>query len=99
MRSSRGYRLAISWHVLLVALLIATAVPAWGANLTGTVMYRTSDMPRSQALPSALVTVYHTATGRRAITRSNNAGVYVLKDIPAGLYVIVVEKDGRRVYQ
>jgi carboxypeptidase family protein len=99
MRSSNGCRPGISWRVLLVALLTIVAGPAWSATLNGTVTYRTSGMPRAQGLSAALVTVYHTATGRRAITRSNATGSYMLKDIPAGLYVILVEKDGRRIYQ
>ena len=84
---------------LLVAVVAMVASPAWAANLDGVVTYRTGNMPRPQGLPGALVTVYHTTTGQRAITRSNNTGTYLLKDIPAGLYVIVVEKDGRRIYQ
>ena len=98
MRSFKSCRPASSGF-LLVAAVMSMAGPAWAANLDGVVTYRTSDMPRPQGLAGALITVYHTATGGRTITRSNNVGMYLLKNIPEGLYVIVVEKDGRRIYQ
>ena len=96
MRSSAGCLFRTSCCVAVLAILTASAS---AASLGGTVTYKTSGMSRPDALTSALVSAYHTATGRKAVTRTNNLGMYFFKDLPGGLYIILIEKDGRRVYQ
>jgi hypothetical protein len=86
----------ISRCAALGALL---AGPVLAANLQGRVIYRAAGMTHPAAVASALVTAYHTNSGRQAVTRTNDLGVYRLQNLPAGLYVILVEKDGRRLFQ
>ena len=80
-------------------LAVVLAVPASAASLGGTITYKTRSMAKPDALPSAIVSVYHTSSGRKTVTRTNSAGVYLFRSLPGGLYVILVEKDGKRVYQ
>lgn len=81
------------------ALLAMLATPAAAADLSGTVTYKVPGMTRSDPLPSALVSAYNPAISRKTVTRTNNVGVYLFKTLPDGLYVIFVERDGRRLYQ
>ena len=90
MKSFAGYLLRISGCAALTAILVATAQ---AASLGGTVSYRTS------GVPSAVVSVYHTGTGRKAVTLTNSRGAYLFNNLPGGRYVVLVEKDGRRIYQ
>jgi Carboxypeptidase regulatory-like domain len=81
----------------VLALLFAGMLSA--ADLSGTVTYKTSGMSRPEALPSALVSIYDTATQRKTVTRTNGVGAYLFRNLPGGSYIVVIEKDGRRVYQ
>jgi hypothetical protein len=76
-----------------VALLIILTAPVDAANLEGVVTYEGSNVPY------VLVSLYKTDTDRRIVTRTNNDGRYLFDDIPNGLYIILVEKEGRRIYQ
>ena len=82
-----------------MALAVMLAAPAAAASLGGTVTYKARGMTKPDGLASAIVSVYHTGTGRKAVTRTNGAGTYLFRSLPGGLYVILVEKDGKRVYQ
>ena len=85
--------------VLATVLIVVFAGVLSAADFGGTVTYKTSGMARPEVLPSALVSVYHTATQRKTVTRTNNVGSYLFRNLPSGTYIIVIEKDGRRVYQ
>lgn len=90
MKSFTSCLLRISGWVALTGVLAATAQ---AESLEGTVTYGTS------GVPSAVVSVYETATGRNSVTRTNSVGAYLFRNLPGGRYVVLVEKDGRRIYQ
>jgi hypothetical protein len=81
----------------VLAVMFAGTVAA--ADLIGTVTTKTPKMTKPEALASASVSVEHTVTRRKTVTRTSSAGAYLFKNLPSGLYVILVEKDGRRMYQ
>jgi hypothetical protein len=85
---------------MIAAIALGTLLTplATAADLSGFVTYKASGS-QPVALPSALVSVYQTSTGRKVVTRTNSEGMFVFKNLSAGMYVILVEKDGRRVYQ
>jgi hypothetical protein len=85
--------------VMATVLTVVFAGMSAAADLSGTVTYKTAGMARPEGLPSALVSVYETATQRKTVTRTNNLGAYLFRNLPGGSYLIVIEKDGRRVYQ
>jgi hypothetical protein len=93
MKNSASCLFRINCCAALAAIL---ATPAIGASLIGTVSYKTGGV--AHAVPEALVMVYHVTTRRKAVTRSNDSGYYAF-NVPKGDYVILVEKDGVRVYQ
>jgi hypothetical protein len=80
-------------------VLALSAAQAAAANLDGTITYGARGTARPDALVSALVSVYNPATRQKTVTRTNDLGRYLYKSLPGGVYVILVEKDGRRVYQ
>ena len=90
MKSCASCRLSTSACVALFALL---ALPAAAAGLQGKVTYQ------ARALPSALVSVYQESNGSKSVTLSNSQGEYRFDKLQSGSYIVIVEKDGRRVYQ
>ena len=82
-----------------VVLALAAAAQAAAADLNGTITYRTRGTAKTDPLVSALVSVYNPATRRKLVTRTNDLGRYLYKSLPSGVYVVLVEKEGRRVYQ
>ena len=80
-------------------LVLAAAQIAAAASLDGTITYGARGTTRLDPLVSALVSVYNPATRQKLVTRTNDLGKYLYKNLPGGVYVILVEKDGRRVYQ
>ena len=90
MKSFASYLLQISGCAVLTAFL---AVPAEAGSLEGTVTYGES------AVPSAMVSLYQTDTGRKSVTITNSLGAYKFDGLPGGSYIVLVEKDGRRIYQ
>ncbi len=96
MRSFASYLFRISCCAALVAILTVSAA---AASLTGTVSYKTQGMTKPDTLPAVLVSVYNPTTHRKTVTRTNDLGVYLFNGLPSGLYVLFVEKDGKRIYQ
>jgi hypothetical protein len=90
MKSFTSWLLRISGSAALAAILATTAQ---AESLGGTVTYGTT------GVPSAVVSAYETTTGRKAVTRTNSVGAYLFRNLPSGKYVVLVEKDGRRIYQ
>ena len=90
MKNFASYLLRISGCAAFSAILAATAQ---AAGLAGTVTYGKS------GVPSAVVSVYQSGTGRRAVTLTNSLGAYLFNNLPSGSYIVLVEKDGRRIYQ
>lgn len=90
MKSLSNCLFRISGWAILTALLATTAR---SETLGGTVIYGTS------AVPSALVSLYETTSHRKVVTRTNSGGAFLFKELPAGSYVVLVEKDAKRIYQ
>jgi hypothetical protein len=96
MTSFGSYIYRISRVMILTAVL---SVPAFATNVLGTITYKTAGMVNPAPLTDALITIYNTTSGARVITRSGAGGVFAFKGIAAGSYVVIVEKNGRRLYQ
>ena len=95
MQSLSTYLFQISGCAALTAIL---AAPAQAGLLRGAVTHGTS------GVPSAIVSFYQIGAGStkfitRNITRTNNLGRYAFNNLPSGSYIVLVEKDGRRIYQ
>ncbi len=89
MKNSASFRSAAS----VVAFLCLTDVAA-AASLGGVV---TSS---GRSVDSATVSIYDTRPGGgKIVTITNAAGVYLFGNVRSGAYIVVVEKDGRRIYQ
>ncbi len=90
MRNSSNWALAAS---ALVAIACA-APPATAATLTGTVF------ANGRAVDSAVVSIYVKAPGaRKFVTITNAAGTYRFINVLNGPHILIVEKDGKRIYQ
>jgi len=85
--------------VFALAFAAMFAVTAAAADLNGTITYKTLKMAQPGPLSEALVSVYHIGTKSKTVTRTSSTGKYLFKNLPNGSYVILVEKDGQRVYQ
>jgi hypothetical protein len=90
MKSFASYLFQISGCAALTSILAASAQ---AAGLEGTVTYGASGIPAAQ------VSVYQTGTQRKSVTLTNSVGAYAFRNLPSGSYIILVEKDGRRIYQ
>jgi hypothetical protein len=90
-----------SWlfRISCCTFVLALSAQAAAANLDGTITYGPRGTTRPDPLVSVLVSVYNPATRQKMVTRTNDLGRYLYKSLPGGVYVILVEKDGRRVYQ
>jgi hypothetical protein len=77
----------------LVALLLCTANPAWGqevtASITGTVMD-----PTGAAVVGATVTAKSVERGLTYTAVTNDSGIYRIAQLPVGSYELKVEKPG-----
>lgn len=96
MRSLKRSQFRISGLLVLAIIVI---LPASAANVGGIISYRISGIGTERPLEEALVTVYNVKTQAKAVTRSNNRGEYLITSLSSGDYIILVEKDGRRLYQ
>jgi hypothetical protein len=81
------------------AALAALPIQVAAATLEGGVTYKAPGTGRPAPLVAAVVSVFNAATQRKTITKTNDGGRYVFQSLPNGSYLILVEKDGRRVYQ
>jgi uncharacterized protein (DUF2141 family) len=98
MRKSKSSFTSIVGAVALASLV---AWPVAAAELTGTFTYKTPAMSKPAGLSLASVSVFSTTGPKKikAVTRTNVHGDFRFQRIPAGRYIIIVEKGGRRVYQ
>lgn len=96
MQSLKHSRFRISG---VLALLLILVVPVAAANLNGTITYKPSGTAKDVPLGQAMVSVYNTSTRAKSVTLSSSQGVYQIRDLAAGSYIVIVEKSGRRVYQ
>lgn len=64
------------------------------ARITGVVMD-----PEQAVIPGANVLVRNEETGVEVRTQTNEAGVFVVPNLPPGRYTITVSSEGFRTYQ
>src|SRR5512144_1422635 len=88
-----GMRHPIRYASVVVALLIAIALPAAAQQTTGTLTGRVID-EQSAALPGATVTARNTETGFSRTFTTDGEGIYRLAALPVGTYDITVELSG-----
>jgi hypothetical protein len=94
MRNSRSFR-SIS---CLVAIALLLAAPLLAGELSGRVT------GGGRPISDAFVRLYQIDPSGGNwkgvfVTRTNQGGVYLLRGLPNAEYVILVEKDGRRLFQ
>ena len=91
MRNSSNWALAAS---CTFASIVCAAPAATAATLTGTVF------ANGRAVDSAVVNIYVKAPGaRKFVTITNVNGAYRFTNVLNGPHVLIVEKDGKRIYQ
>src|SRR5512144_154469 len=83
----------IRYASVVVALLIAIALPAAAQQTTGTLTGRVVD-EQNAALPGAMVTARNTETGFSRTDTSDGEGTYRLAALAVGTYDITVEMSG-----
>lgn len=78
----------------LAALCLLVPLATTAAVLEGRVTFR------AQPIPAALVSFYREGNdGGKAVTITNNNGDYRFGNLAAGNYIVLVERQGRRIYQ
>src|SRR6266446_2643959 len=80
-----------SVYLLVVALLCA--IGAWGQTPTGAIEGVVTD-PSGAVVPGARITVTETGTGRVISMGTNESGVYSVRNLLPGVYMVRVERDG-----
>ena len=89
MNNSRSWASTIS-----IVATLASAAPAAAATLSGAVT------ANGRAVDSAVVSIYVDTQGdRKFVTITNASGAYRFTNVRNGVYIVIVEKDGRRIYQ
>ncbi len=81
----------------VIVLLLAAFVPVWGqsgATLTGAVQDSTGAV-----IPGVTLTLTNVGQGRAWTTETNEAGVYVIQQIPPGNYSLTAEAPGFKKYE
>jgi hypothetical protein len=81
------------------ALLGFLPMQAAAANLDGAVSYKAPGAAKPAPLVAVVISVFNSATQRKTITRTDDLGRYLFKSLASGAYLVLVEKDGRRIYQ
>jgi hypothetical protein len=84
-----------SFRVLAAILTLGTCV--WAQTTLGTITGRILD-PSGASVTGARITATHTGTGVVYRTASNDAGNYVLQQLPVGGYELSAEAPGFRRY-
>jgi hypothetical protein len=77
----------------LVALLLCTANPAWGQEVTASITGTVSD-PTGAAIVGATVTAKSVERGLTYTAVTNDSGIYRIAQLPVGSYELKVEKPG-----
>jgi hypothetical protein len=79
--------------VMLVALLVAIALPGWGQSDRGGVSGKITDSSGA-VLPNATVTLTGVATGVAQTATTNNSGDYTFQLLNPGAYNLTVSSPG-----
>ncbi len=84
------FRICPVWLCMLVVLSLATsALGTTSATLTG----RITD-PVGAEIPGAIVRITDVDTNIISTAQSNEAGLYVIPDLPPGRYRVIIQKQG-----
>ena len=82
----------------LLVLLVASSLPVWGQNTTGTILGTVSDSTGS-VIAGARVMLTNEGTGISAETTSNASGDYQFPNLPPASYMVQAQSDGFRKAQ
>jgi predicted short-subunit dehydrogenase-like oxidoreductase (DUF2520 family) len=75
-------------------LALGAGLPSAAATLSGVVM------ANGRAVESAVVSIYVDGPGsRKFVTITNRSGAYRFANVMNSRHIVIVEKDGRRIYQ
>src|SRR5262245_58275743 len=83
-------------HLAFISGLLLTAVPATAADLYGRVTFRGAPLAGSVVTANL---VNQKGPGAVTVTRTGPNGDYALKGLRNGDYILLVDTNGRRVYQ
>ena len=73
---------------------LGSAAPVAAATLSGAIS------ANGHAVESAVVSIYvETPGARKFVTITNASGTYRFTNVLNGVHIVIVEKDGRRIYQ
>ncbi|MBM3745075.1 MAG: TonB-dependent receptor [Acidobacteria bacterium] len=86
-------RCAVVAVFTVIAILAATAGPAAGQVLYGSIVGHVSD-PSNAAIPAAAVRVTHKETNQVRSGATNENGNFIFSTLPGGAYEVVISKDG-----
>jgi hypothetical protein len=82
-----------SWILLVPCLVLGLAAPSLAQRTTATVRGTVIDQSRG-VIPGATVTAKNEGTGLVRATVTNEEGIYVIPDLPVGLYRVDAELSG-----
>ena len=82
----------------LSMLLLGANVALYGQQIAGSIVGNVTDAPGS-AVPEAQITVKNEGTGIEFKARTDAFGTYTVPDLLAGLYTVVVAKEGFKTFQ
>src|SRR5262249_35816856 len=75
------------------AILTMTALPGQAQITTGAVIGQVRDQT-NKPLDDVIVTVINAQNRNKRATRSNDAGTYIVPNLPPGAYHLIARKDG-----
>ena len=84
---------AVPSRLLMVAIFLLVALPAWAQLPTASIRGVLRDAQEG-VLPGATVTVTHKETGLTRTITTNEEGAYRIAGIPSGVYEIVADLSG-----
>ena len=79
------------------ALVLFTVNLAFGQNISGTIT-GTVDDPAAARVMGAAVEAVNQDTGVRYHSSTNDAGIYVIPELPLGTYTVTVESRGFKTF-
>ena len=87
-----------SWLSLLVLLCLSAYSPTLFGQVTGGTLTGTVSDPGGSVVPEAVVVATNLGTNSESRTKTTSAGLYVLPNLPAGIYTLSVEIAGFQKY-
>src|SRR5579864_4682543 len=84
---------ALSLGLLFANLCLIVSAPAYAQVATAALGGTVTD-PSGAVVQNATVTLRNVDTGNQMVTRTNSTGVYSIRNISPGLYLLEVAKEG-----